>query len=834
MSQAPATQHFDLERRETELRVDQLRRVCDPAQLGFATTESVEPLMTVVGQERALRALRLGLSMARDGFNVYASGWPGTGRTSAVTAYLREVARTRPVPPDWCYVNNFRDSYTPRALCLPPGQGRAFKGAMERLMALLKQRLTLAFQNDPYVRRRDAISGSFEQQRSAVFAKAADVAAAKGFALQSAGSGMSLVPLIEGRVMSEDEFNALSEERRRALLGLRSAAEAEVGAILKNALFAETQAREQVETLDDETSLEAVKPAVDELREQFHLVEGLGAYLDEVQEEVLQNVGLFRPPQEAEKPHQEGGRVESGPDPIAAFWRQFQVNLIVDNGEMAGAPVIRELNMGFGHLFGRIEREAEFGALVTDFTMLRPGIVHQANGGYLVMAAERLLANPASWDALRRTLRSGQITIEDTIERAGGVPVKSVRPAAIPARLKIVLVGTPDVYLYMTRSDPDFGELFKIRADFDVEMGRDETNVRAYAGFASALVRREGMRHLDNGAVARLVEYGSVLAGDQGKLSTHFAVLADIIREANEYVSQQGSDLVTAQCVDRALQERVKRSDLTQEHLREAMLRGSLLIDTTGEAVGQVNGLTVLSSGDYSFGSPSRITATVGQGRGGVLAVDREADLDGPLHTKGVLILVGYLTQKYAHDRQLNLSANLTFEQSYAEVDGDSASSGELYALLSALAEVPVRQCLAVTGSVNQWGQVQAVGGVNLKVEGFFDLCNERGLDGTQGVIIPAANVPNLMLKEEVLQAVRDGRFHLYAVRDVDEGIRILTGVDAGVRREGKYPDGTIHGMVDVRLCQLGREASSAPTEARDRDKRQTRRTAKDPSSQGS
>lgn len=825
MSQEPAMLPLENENRDTELRVDQLRRVCDPGELGFSTTESVEPLTSVVGQDRALRALRLGLSMARDGFNVYASGWPGTGRTSAVMAYLRELARTRPAPPDWCYVNNFREPYTPRALCLAPGRGRAFKESMERLVALLKQRLTLAFENDPYIKRRDAISGSFERQRSAVFAKAAEVAAAQGFALQSTGTGMGLIPLIEGRVMSEDEFNALPEERRRELVGARSAAEAEVGTILRNVRIAETQAHEQLAALDDETSLEAVRPAINELRKQFHLVEGLDVYLDEVQEHVLRNVGLFRPPQEPDKPREDAVRDRGGLEPVTAFWRQFQVNLVVDNSGVTEAPVVRELNMSFSHLFGRIERDAEFGALVTDFTMLRPGIMHWANGGYLVMAAERLLANPASWDALKRILRSGQIIIEDTIERTGGVPVKSVRPQAIPARLKIVLVGTPDLYLYMTRSDPDFGELFKVRADFDVEMERNETNVRAYAGFASALVRREGMRHLDSAAVARLVEHGSVLAGDQEKLSTHFSELADVIREANEYASQAGSELVSVECVDRALRERVMRSDLTQQHLREAMLRGSLLIDTAGEAVGQVNGLTVLSSGDYSFGFPCRITATVGQGRGGVLAIDREADLDGPLHTKGVLILVGYLTQKYAHDKQLNLSANLTFEQSYGEVDGDSASSGELYALLSALADVPVKQSLAVTGSVNQWGKVQAVGGVNLKVEGFFDLCSARGLDGTQGVIVPMANVRNLMLKEEVLQSVREGRFHVYAVRDIDEGVRVLTGLAAGQRRDGQYPEGTIHFRVDAKLRQLCREGTSEPNEtSKDHSKRRTAR----------
>ncbi len=820
---AAATRGSRESRPDKELTVEQLRRSCDPRQLGFETTETVGPLDQVVGQDRALRALSFGLGMNSKGFNIYAAGWPGTGRTTAVLAYLRELGAARPVPDDWCYVNNFRDPYSPIVVGLAPGQGRLLRAAMERLIKQLKQHVALAFQTPAFVERRNAISGLFEQQRTTVFGRADDMARTKGFALQATATGMSLVPLAEGRVMREEEFLELPEERRRMISEARSKAEAEVDSILKTVSSAEKQAREQLAELEAETSLRAVRTLVDEVRREFGTVKSLGVYFDDVQDAVLRNMGYFRPPTEDSNVPDSGTDEGGGETPGTAltFWRQFVVNLLVDNTDTRGAPVAQELNMSFDHLFGRIEREAEFGSLVTDFTMLRGGAVHRANGGYLVLPVERLLANPLSWDALKRALRSGNLAIEDSAERVGAVPVRSVRPEPIPVRVKVILIGTPDAYQYLTRMDPDFSELFKVKADFDVEMERNESSSRAYAGFASGLVGKEGLRHLQGAAVARLIEYGSVLAGDQGRLSTHFAQLADVVREANQYALELDSHLITAENIDRALAERLRRSNLDQECLFEEILTGALMIDTDGAAVGQVNGLTVMGAGDEAFGFPVRITAAVGQGRSGVLAIDREADLDGPVHTKGVLILVGYMTQKYAHDKQLNLSANLTFEQTYAEVEGDSASAAELYALLSSLAGAPVQQGLAVTGSVNQWGQVQAVGGVNLKIEGFFDLCRARGLTGKQGVLIPRANVRNLMLKEELVRAVGEGQFHVYPVDNVDQGIEILTGLNAGVRRAGKYVEGTIHAKVDSRLRQLCKEPPPGADQAKKERRRQ-------------
>ncbi|MGC8787535.1 MAG: Lon protease family protein, partial [Anaerolineae bacterium] len=491
----------------------------------------------------------------------------------------------------------------------------------------------------------------------------------------------------------------------------------------------------------------------------------------------------------------------------ATFFRQYEVNVMVDNSALRGAPVLTEINLTYHNLFGRIEREAEFGALVTDFTMLKSGALHRANGGYLVLPVEPLLDNPITWDGLKRALSSKQITIEDVSERLGAIPVKSVRPEPIPLNVKVILIGDPHSYYLLYSLDPDFSELFKVKADFDVRMERSPENVQAYVAFISGLCRKEGLRHFRREAAAKIVEYGSTLAEDQRKLSTHFAQIADIVREASLYAAQDNMEYVTAEHVQKAIDARVHRSDMLQQHIRESMIEGTILIDTNGEVPGQVNGLSVLTLGDYQFGYPTRITATIGLGRDGVLDIEREAKLGGPVHTKGVLILSGYLTRQYAQDKPLTLSARLVFEQSYQEVEGDSASSAELYALLSALAELPIRQGIAVTGSINQWGQLQAVGGINEKIEGFFDLCVAKGLTGKQGVIIPQSNVKNLMLKEAVLEAVRKGLFHVYAVENVDQGLEILTGVTAGVRGpDGKFPDGSVHARVDARLRKLAED----------------------------
>lgn len=780
-----------------EVPVEKLRNVCNPQQFDFAATDAVQPLVGIVGQKRALRALQFGLNMENEGFNIYVSGWPGTGRTSAVLSFLGEVAKGRPTPPDWCYVNNFVDPYYPKAIRLPPGQARQFNLDVDALLSEIRGGISLAFESEQYSQKREAIVAALDEQRRAIFEAAERAAQQKGFVLQASPSGLALVPLQDGRAMTQEEFASLPEEQQKEIVGQRTAVESEVGTAMKQTRIVEKQAEEQLQELEQEVALSAIHPPIEGLKDKYQASADVLSYLTAVQDSVRDNLRVFR--HQEEKPATPESEIGK-----AAFWRQYEVNVMVDNSEVHGAPVLLELNVTYNNLFGRIEREAEFGALVTDFTMLKAGALHRANGGYVVLPVEGLLANPPAWDGLKRALRSQQIDIEDVAERAGAMPVKSVRPEPIPLKLKVILIGDPSSYYYLYHTDPDLEELFKVKAHFDVRMERNAENVHAYAAFFSALCRKEGLRSLQRDAAARLVEYGSLLAEDQEQLSTHFGRIADVVREANLYAGQDGAAHITRQHVQKAIDERVYRSDMLQQRMRDEMLKGALLIDTETTVVGQVNGLSVVGRGDYEFGYPTRITATVGQGRDGVLNIDREADLDGPVHTKGVLTLSGYLTRQYAQDKPLTLSAHLTFEQSYDEVEGDSASSSELYALLSALGDLPIQQGIAVTGSVNQYGQVQAVGAVNQKVEGFFDLCKVRGLTGQQGVVIPSSNVRNLMLKEEIVAAAQAGMFHVYAVENVDQGIEILTGVTAGVRAaDGKYCPGTVHAKVDARLRAL-------------------------------
>jgi len=785
-----------------EVPVEKLRQVCDSQCLNFPATDGIEPLVGILGQERALRALRFGLGTQSEGFNIYVAGWPGTGRTTAVMAFLEEVAKEKPVPPDWCYVNNFHDPYRPQAIRLPAGQARQFRSEMKTLVEEMRKQVPLAFESEQYAQKQESLSNTFQEQRQRILAKVNQTAQQAGFLIQVSPTGLMLVPLKEGRPMAEEEFAALAEEQREQMLTKRAAVESEVNAAMKQVRLAEKKAREQLQAMNQEIATFAIRPLVEELKEKYETSPDVVSYLAEVQDDVLQNLAAFR----GEEEQTDTSSVPVPQRPVSIL-RRYEVNVMVDNSELQGAPVLTQLNVTYNNLFGRIEREAEFGALITDFTMLKSGVLHRANGGYLVLQIEHLLANPFAWEGLKRALRSKKIVIEEITEYLGIVPVKSVRPEAIPLDVKVILIGDPRSYYLLYALDPDFQELFKVKADFDLRMDRTAENIQAYMAFLSALCNKEGLCHLQREAVAKIVEYGSRLAEDQEKLSTHFGEIADILREANVYAVQEKAGYVTTEHVRKAIDERIHRSNMLQQHMQEAITKGTVLIDTDGAVVGQVNGLSVLSLGDYAFGRPTRITATIGLGRDGVLDIEREAKLGGPVHTKGVLILGGYLAGKYAQDKPVTLSARMVFEQSYEEVEGDSASSAELYAILSALADLPLRQSIAVTGSVNQRGQVQAIGGVNEKTEGFFDICKAQGLTGEQGVIIPKSNMRNLMLQEEVVEAVRQGLFHVYAVETIDEGMEILSGLKAGVRgAEGIFEEGTMNARVDARLRKLAED----------------------------
>ncbi len=779
-----------------ELAPESLRRTFDLAGLTCQSSREATPGEAIIGQERAVRALRFGLAIQSTGFNIYIAGPPGTGRTTAARQFLEEVAGREPTPDDWCYVNNFDDSYYPTAIHLPAGRARQFQKDMHTLIEEVRRELRRVFESEEYANKREETVRSFQKQRDALFAEINRLAQEQGFVIRSSQIGLFTIPTKEGKPLSEEEFMALPQEEQAAIAQRRQGLEEEIKAFLRQARALEKALGEALENLDQQVALFALNPFIEELQETYGDLEEIGPYLEAVRDDILANLNLFRNESAKESPPPPGT-----PSPPL---RKYQVNVLVDNGDIQGAPVIIETNPTYANLFGRIEKEAQFGTLVTDFTLIRGGSLHRANGGYLVLPVEELLRNPLSWDTLKLALKNGQIIIEEPAERVGFITTKGLSPEPIPLQAKVILIGRPETYHLLYNLDEDFRELFKVKADFDTTMGRDEAGINDYISFICRLCENEALLHLDASAIAQVIEHGSRLAQDQNKLSTRFGELSDVIREAHHYAAQENASAIQAGHVQRAIEERFYRSALLQEKSREMIERGLFLIDVTGEEVGQVNGLTVLNLGDISFGRPGRITASIGLGQEGIVDIERAAKLGGPIHTKGVLILAGYLNARYAQDKPLSLSARLVFEQSYSSIDGDSASGAELCALLSALADLPIRQGIAVTGSVNQKGEIQAVGGVNEKVEGFYEICKAKGLTGDQGVIIPQANVQNLMLKEEVVQAVREGRFHLWAVRTVDEAIELLTGVPAGRRqKDGTFPEGTVNARVDRRLREL-------------------------------
>jgi len=789
-----------------ELIPKELRRECDPRLLmSCETTEDISPLEGIIGQERAVRALKFGLEIKESGFNIYVAGSPGTGRTTAVKDFLEEIGKKKPTPSDWCYVNNFRNPYQPKAIRLPPAKAAEFQTDMASFITEARRILPKVFESEDYATKKEAAIRTIEEERKKLFDELNRRAQEKGFILRSTPVGLLTIPVVDGQPLSDQDFLALSPKMQDEIQKRREELSAELRSAMRKLRGLESKVNEELKNVNREVALFAIGHLITDLTEKYKEFSEVTDYIREVQDDILEKLSDFvgKPKAPAQLPF---------PWMKEIPFRKYEVNVIVDNSDLEGAPVVVELNPTYQNLFGRIEKEAQFGVLSTDFTMIRGGSLHKANGGYLVLPVEELLRNVFSWDGLKRALKSKCIIIEEAGERLGFITTKGLRPTPIPLNTKVVLIGNPSLYQMLYMMDIDFKELFKVKADFDNTMDRTEENMRKYASFICTFCRKEKLKHLNASAVAKVIEYGSRLSGDREKLSTKFAEVADIIREANFYTAQENSSYVTASHVKKAIEEKIYRSNLIQEKIQELIQRDVLLIDTEGEIAGQLNGLSVLSLGDFAFGRPSRVTASIGLGREGVIDIEREAKLGGRIHTKGVMILSGYLTGKYAQDKPLSLSARLVFEQSYSGVEGDSASSTELYAILSALSGLPIKQGIAVTGSVNQKGEVQAIGGVNEKVEGFFEVCKAHGFTGQQGVIIPESNVQNLMLKEEVVDAVKEGKFHLYPVKTIDEGIEILTGVKAGKRRpDGTFEEESVNYMVDRRLTEMAEKLREFP-----------------------
>jgi lon-related putative ATP-dependent protease len=780
------------------LPIDKLRRECDPSFMQCESTKDLVPLGEIIGQERAVRALKFGLGIKNHGFNVYVAGYHGTGRKTAVKNFVEAQAKVQLVPPDWCYVNNFSNQYEPKAIQLPAGKGKEFKEDLKSFIENIKNALPKAFESEDYAAKREATIRELENQRKQLIEELSIKAQREGFVIQTTPIGLLLVPVLDGKPLNEEEMLALPQKIKDKISERRESLETEFRNTMRQLIDMERKIHDALKKLNKEVALYAIGNQMEILNEKYKNNAEVAAYLRAIENDILDNLTQFA---------RRGGSEPQEPLLFQMPWmkedpyKKYEVNVVIDNSETKGAPVILETNPTYPNLLGRTEKEAQFGALTTDFTMIRAGAIHKANGGYLIIPVEELLRNPFSYDGLKRDLRDENIVIAEPEERYGFLSVKTIKPQPIPLSAKVILIGDPYLYQMMFQLDNDFKELFKIKAEFDSVMDRTDEKVGQFASWVCSLCEKENMKHLDGGGVAKLVEYSSRVADDQYKLSIQFAHIADIIREANFYATQDNSEFITGEHVKKAVEEKVYRSKLIQEKIQEMIKRGFFLIDTVDQSVGQVNGLSVMGLGDFAFGNPSRVTASIGLGREGIMDIEREAKMGGPIHTKGVLILSGYLNGKYAKDKPMSLSARIVFEQNYEGVEGDSASSTELYCILSALSGLPIKQNIAVTGSVNQKGEVQAIGGVNEKIEGFFEVCKLKGLTGQQGVMIQESNVQNLMLKEEVIETVKAGKFNIYAVKTIDEGIEFLTGKKSGLRlSDGTFEENTVNYLVDKQL----------------------------------
>ncbi|MEA3375848.1 MAG: AAA family ATPase [Chloroflexota bacterium] len=789
----------------------------DPGQFSFDTTDELEDLTDVIGQPRAVEAMRFGMGIDDKGFNIYAMGPPGIGKQSLMRRFFEERARGKAAPSDWCYVNNFEDDHRPHAIELPAGTGVEFRDDMDELVQQFDTALSAAFESEEYQSRRQSIMEEFGEKQQRAFEELQQRARQENVRLIRTPTGLAVAPVREGEVLSPDEIQRLSEAEQEQLQAKVEEMQEELQEILRQVPGWQRQMRERLNELNREMANLAIGGLIDELREKYSEYPEVVEHLDAVQEDVVENAESFLPQQGGQQGVQQqlqqmlqGGDGEGRQAMVReALMRRYKVNVIVDNSESEYAPVIYEDNPTYQNLIGRIEHMARMGALMTDFHLIKGGALHRANGGYLLLDARKVLTEPYAYEALKRAMDAGQIRIESLGRQLSLISTVSLEPEPIALDVKVGLYGNRLIYYLLTQRDPDFADLFKVQADFHEQMDRDQENQQLYARLISTMVHDAGLQPFDRGAVARLIEHSARMVGDSQKLSTKGEKLDDLLREANHWAEENGNSVVTADDVQRAIDAQIYRADRLRERMQEAILRDTVLIDTEGEGVGQVNGLSVIPLGDFMFGRPTRITARSRMGKGEVVDIEREVELGGPIHSKGVLILSGFLGARYAEERPLSLSASLVFEQSYSQIEGDSASSAELYALLSSLAEVPIRQSFAVTGSVNQRGQVQAIGGVNQKIEGFFDICRARGLTGDQGVIIPTSNVKNLMLRRDVVDAVKEGTFHIHAVDTVNEGMEILTGIPAGEPGpDGTYPEGTINARVERRLAELAEKRS--------------------------
>ncbi len=786
-----------MDNKKYRLKAEDLRQECDTNIFNFNSTAEVEPLRGIIGQDRAVRSLDFGLKINNPGYNVYLAGAFGTGKTTLAREMLEKRATREPVPSDWCYVHNFKNPDSPQALELPAGKGKEFKKDLELKLEKSIANISQIFEGEDFEYKKNQILTMFVEETNRLYIRADEEARAYGFTISRNQNGISSVPLKNGEALNQEEYLNMSEEERAELMKRSSLVQEKLNEAFRQYRELEKDVKKQIKELEQETARSIITPYFNNLLNKYCAFSKVITYLEDLQQDLLDNLELYT---KAEEPSSSNlfryvSRRNSR--------RRYQVNLVVDNSELNHAPVVFETNPTYSNLFGQIEYEGEFGILATDFTKIKAGSIHQANGGYLILHVYDIIRNYYVWNSLKRVLKNQVINLESISRMMGISNTETLQPEPIPANIKVVLIGEPIYYYWLYAYDEEFQKLFKIRADFDVDMERNHKHVSEYARLISSVCESEKLNHFTPEAVARVVDYGSRMAGDRSKLTTLFNRLVEIIYEANNWARQDSSELVEEQHVIKAIEEKKHRSSMLQERALELIKQNLLLINLDSWHVGEINGLAVYEIGDHIFGRPVRITAKTFMGEKGLVNIEREILMSGSIHSKGVLTLYGYMGAQYAQDKPLSLSASLTFEQSYQGIEGDSASSAELYALLSTLAEVPIYQGIAVTGSVNQNGEIQPVGGVNQKIEGFYKVCKERGLNGKQGVIIPKQNAEQLMLDLEVVKAVKNEMFNVWAVGHINEGLEILTGKVAGKRGEGgKFTTDSVHYLVDKKLTE--------------------------------
>lgn len=788
-----------------ELSYTQLKKTCDPASFKFKTTKELEAFNGTIGQARGIKAMEFGLNIDIKGYNLYLEGPTGIGKTIYARNKLETLAKTKPVPDDWCYVYNFANPNEPVAISLPAKMGKEFKNDMAQFIENIKVEIKTAFNNQDFATEKANIEKSVEEKKIKMIEKLNKDAAKQGFEIKNTPSGIYFLPMINGKTLSEDEFNALDEVTKNDFERRSVEIQKETIEVMSKIKELERKANERMSSWQNNIALFAVSIQINELRNKYKKFAKIQTFLRDVQKDILSNLSEFiaEPQQQPQMPMPRND--------VLKPWQKYQVNLFVDNSELDGAPVIIDSNPSYYNLFGKLEYENTYGTLRTDFTLIKPGLIHKANGGYIVLQVRDLLTNPVIWDSFKRVLRTKTIYV-DTLKdyQMNTVAIASLKPEPIPVSIKVLLIGPSNVYYQLLNFDEDFKKLFKVKVEFDEEAPRTDANMFKIAQFIHNFCEKEKAPHFNAGAVAEVIEYCSRCVENQNKLSTQLNDITELLGEACTWAKMDGAKTVTAAYVKKAVIERIERINKYDQRLVEMIQNGTIMIDTDGQKVGQINGLSIMSIGDYSFGKPAKITANTYVGKSGIVNVEREVELSGTSHSKGVMILAAYIGEKFAQERPLSLTASLCFEQMYNGVDGDSASSTELYAILSSLSDLPIKQNIAVTGSVNQKGEIQPIGGVTDKIEGFFSICKLRGLTGEQGVMIPYQNIRNLNLNDEVIKAVKDGMFHIYAIKNIDEGIELLTGVPAGKKnKNGEYTVGTVNYLVNEKLKKYSSKSES-------------------------